>query len=52
MDGAEPAAEGSWWPAWEAWLTAHSSGRIHLPYIGTPGHKVLGPAPGTYVMQR
>lgn len=44
--------EGSWWPAWEAWLSARSSGKIALPMLGASGYPVLGPAPGTYVMQR
>lgn len=50
---ANPAQEGSWWPAWEEWLTAHSSsGSYTLPPIGLPDSPALGPAPGTYVMQR
>ncbi|MFS8035831.1 PHA/PHB synthase family protein [Xanthobacter sp. AM11] len=49
---ANPPADGSWWPAWEAWLTARSSGRTTLPKIGGPGYPVLEPAPGSYVMQR
>ncbi len=49
---ANPPQDGSWWPAWEEWLTGHSSGRIGLPPLGAPGYEVLGPAPGTYVMQR
>lgn len=45
--------EGSWWPAWEAWLAGRSSPyRVGLPQLGAPGYPVLGPAPGTYVMQR
>jgi len=49
---ATPPDEGSWWPAWEAWLSARSSGPVDLPQLGGPGYPVLGPAPGTYVMQR
>jgi poly(3-hydroxyalkanoate) synthetase len=26
--------EGSWWPAWQAWLTTHSSERITPPSLG------------------
>jgi len=47
--------EGSWWPAWEAWLTEHSSpGRIAPPSTGAPerGLRPLCDAPGSYVMQR
>ncbi|MEP9350978.1 alpha/beta fold hydrolase [Xanthobacter sp. KR7-225] len=47
-----PPKEGSWWPAFEAWLSGQSTGRAHLPYLGTRDYPVLGPAPGTYVMQR
>ena len=42
--------EGSWWPAWQAWLTAHSSPPVKARPIATRG--TLGDAPGTYVMQR
>ena len=49
---ATPAEEGSWWPAWEAWLSARSGGQRPLPPLGAPGYPILGPAPGTYVLQR
>ena len=49
---ATPVEEGSWWPAWEAWLSARSRPGRALPPLGAPGYPVLGPAPGTYVMQR
>lgn len=48
-------ADGSWWPAFAAWLVAHSSqGRVPPPPIGAPerGLVPLCPAPGTYVHQR
>jgi polyhydroxyalkanoate synthase len=43
--------EGSWWPAWVAWLDAHSSKRIAPPAMGAPekGFPALDEAPGTYV---
>ncbi|MDE2612205.1 MAG: polyhydroxyalkanoic acid synthase [Burkholderiales bacterium] len=46
--------EGSWWPAWQQWLAAHSSARAKPPAMGAPGagYKVLGSAPGQYVRQR
>jgi polyhydroxyalkanoate synthase len=42
--------QGSWWPAWQAWLAARS-GPLQRPQP-VPQGMVLGPAPGTYVMQR
>jgi len=46
--------DGSWWPAWQAWLVAHSGGRVKPPSIGAPakGYGVLEDAPGQYVRQR
>jgi polyhydroxyalkanoate synthase len=50
---ATPVHEGSWWPAWVAWLAAHSGKPIAPPPTGT----VIGPgvatidAPGTYVLE-
>ncbi|HEV2228837.1 MAG TPA: alpha/beta fold hydrolase [Steroidobacteraceae bacterium] len=45
--------EGSWWPAWERWLTAHSSAERlparALAAHGTPGDGALADAPGSYV---
>lgn len=41
-----PACEGSWWPAWESWLTAHAG-----PWVEPPAPIAgLGPAPGNYVL--
>jgi polyhydroxyalkanoate synthase len=47
------AADGSWWPAWAAWLEAKSAERIAPPGMGAPsrGFVSLGPAPGLYVHQ-
>ncbi len=47
-----PAAEGSWWTPWFAWLHERSSGLQAPPPLGVPGQGALGPAPGRYVMQR
>lgn len=45
--------EGSWWPAWHAWLARHSSPqRVAPPPLGKPGAHTLGDAPGTYVFQK
>jgi len=42
------AQDGSWWPAWNAWLDRHSGRRIAPPPMGVP----LGDAPGSYVRER
>jgi len=42
--------EGSWWPAWQAWLLRQGNG--HTVKARTPAHaEVLCDAPGTYVHQ-
>ena len=49
---ATPVTEGSWWPAWVAWLGEHSSAVSAPPPIGAPerGYPVLADAPGRYVL--
>ncbi len=47
-----PAQDGSWWPAWNAWLDRHSGRRIAPPPMGVPGAPPLGDAPGSYVRER
>ncbi|MCP8937639.1 alpha/beta fold hydrolase [Alsobacter sp. SYSU M60028] len=49
----EPTA-GSWWTAWERWLTRHSSEtRVKPPGFGGAGaRRRMDDAPGTYVLQR
>ena len=46
--------EGSWWPAWQAWLEAHSGERVAPPAMGAPrkGYAPIADAPGSYVRQR
>ena len=46
--------EGSWWPAWAAWLDTHSSAPVPPPPMGNAkaGYKCLEPAPGQYILQR
>jgi polyhydroxyalkanoate synthase len=48
-----PRQEGSWWPAWAAWLARRSSGTEARPGMGAPeaGCPPLCDAPGTYVFQ-
>ncbi len=43
--------EGSWWPLWEGWLAKRSGAKIKARIPGADGHKILGPAPGTYVKE-
>ncbi|MFC7694492.1 hypothetical protein ACFQY5_38045 [Paeniroseomonas aquatica] len=43
--------DGSWWPAWDAWLEARSRPRIDPPPMGAPGYAALCDAPGTYVRE-
>jgi polyhydroxyalkanoate synthase len=48
------AADGSWWPAWAAWLETKSDAeRGAPPGMGAPSRGLLslGPAPGLYVHQ-
>jgi polyhydroxyalkanoate synthase len=48
-----PSLEGSWWPAWTAWLARQSSVQVPQPELGASanGYAVLGPAPGRYVLE-
>jgi polyhydroxyalkanoate synthase len=42
--------DGSWWPAWQAWLAERSSAQ--QPATPIPAAASLGAAPGSYVLQR
>ncbi len=48
-----PVSEGSWWPAWEAWLAGQSSGKANAHPVGNTeaGYPAICTAPGSYVLQ-
>jgi len=48
-----PVSDGSWWPAWQAWLDARSGKRSASPGMGNAkaGYASLCDAPGTYVLE-
>jgi polyhydroxyalkanoate synthase len=48
-----PMRAGSWWPAWEQWLSDHSGAKVAPPAMGAPdrGYPLFANAPGTYVLQ-
>jgi polyhydroxyalkanoate synthase len=43
-----PEHAGSWWPAWQQWLAAHSGARVKPPRMG----RAVADAPGDYVKER
>ena len=47
-----PVAEGSWWPAWQAWLQQHSTAPVVLVALPAAARTCasLGAAPGRYVL--
>jgi polyhydroxyalkanoate synthase len=53
MDAA-PRFDGSWWPAWQQWLAAHSGARVKPPATGAArkGYAAIDEAPGQFVRQR
>ena len=44
--------QGSWWPAWQQWLAAHSGAMTKAPAMGAKGYAAIEDAPGQYVRQR
>ena len=51
---ANPPREGSWWPAWSAWLTERSGRPVEPPPLGRANGKFapLEDAPGRYVLMQ
>ncbi|MFO0907985.1 MAG: alpha/beta fold hydrolase [Isosphaeraceae bacterium] len=47
-----PVIDGSWWPAWQAWIASHSSSKVAPPPLGDSAHSypAIAPAPGSYVL--
>jgi polyhydroxyalkanoate synthase len=43
--------KGSWWPAWESWLTERSGDAMPPPSMGARSYPPSLAAPGTYVLQ-
>ena len=43
--------KGSWWPRWRDWLSGKSGRMVPARPLGDSRHKVLAPAPGTYVAE-
>jgi polyhydroxyalkanoate synthase len=44
---------GSWWEPWSVWAIEHSGDEVPAPEtLGSAGHPVLEPAPGSYVRDR
>ena len=48
---AAPQQAGSWWPAWQQWLAAHSGAMTKPPAIGAKTYRAIEDAPGQYVRQ-
>jgi polyhydroxyalkanoate synthase len=44
--------EGSWWPAWDAWLKKRSGAKVAARTPGSDTYPPLCPAPGTYVISQ
>ena len=44
--------EGSWWPDWDEWQSAHAGELVPARAPGAGGLKAITPAPGAYVRER
>jgi polyhydroxyalkanoate synthase len=47
-----PRQEGSWWPHWRRWIQERSGELVDPADMRHPDFPALGPAPGTYVLER
>lgn len=47
-----PRHDGSWWPAWQAWLARRSGPLGAPPEMGAAGEAPICAAPGNYVLER
>jgi polyhydroxyalkanoate synthase len=49
-----PSHQGSWWPAWAAWIGRHGGKRVAPPAMGraNAGYPALEDAPGQYVLMK
>ena len=47
-----PQTQGSWWPAWLAWLQARSGAPVKPPRTGASAYKPVCDAPGRYVLEK
>jgi polyhydroxyalkanoate synthase len=47
-----PKLPGSWWEDWSRWLGDHCDDQVEPPPLGGPDYPLLGPAPGTYVLEQ
>lgn len=47
-----PEAQGSWWPAWLAWLQARSGKPTKPPHMGARTYPPVADAPGSYVLEK
>ena len=49
---AAPTVQGSWWPAWQQWLAAHSGEPVKPPRLGSSAYPAIADAPGSYVLEK
>lgn len=48
-----PRTQGSWWPAWQQWLTERSTApEVKPPRMGSRKYRPLDDAPGRYILEK